>query len=889
MMMGNWGFMWKIMCTFAAAKAAVAANHCHGNYDKELMKLSELKTGQSAIIVKVSGRGAFRKRIIEMGFVKGKTVEVLLNAPLQDPVKYKLMGYEVSLRHQEAAMIEVVSEDDSRYENSSRYEVRGTRYENTSETSDEGNLAPRSPIPAPRNDSPSPRNEKNVPRDNQELHHEAMRLRRSIKVALVGNPNCGKTSLFNYASGAHAHVGNYSGVTVDASEAKASFFGYEFHLTDLPGTYSLSCYSPEELYVRKHLMEEMPDVVINVVDASNLERNLYLTTQLVDMDIQMVCALNMYDEFERRGDHVDLPTLSTLFGVPMVPTSFKTGEGVKELFRHVIQVYEGASRTSRHIHINYGHEIEDGVRHIQQYLKADDDINQRYSTRYLAIKLLEHDTAVEELISRCEVRGTRYENSDKSRYENSDKSRSEKSDVAGIFAARDKASARVFEETNTDSETAIMDAKYGFINGALTEAGFLTGTKEDTYRRTHIIDNILSNKFLGFPIFFLILYVMFQTTFSLGQYPMDWIENAVAWLGEKIGSNMPEGPVRSMLVDGIIGGVGSVIVFMPQILILYFFISLMEDSGYMARAAFIMDRLMHRMGLHGKSFIPLIMGFGCNVPAVMATRTIESRRSRLITMMVLPFMSCSARLPIYIMIVGTFFAVQYRTWAMLSLYAIGIVMAVVVSRLLSLFVIKGEDTPFVMELPPYRMPTAKAIGRHTWEKGKEYLKKMGGIILVASIIVWALGYFPHNDALSSQQQQEQSYIGRMGQAIEPVFRPQGFNWKLDVSLIAGVGAKEIVASTIGVLYSNDDSFADDDTFSENEEKYTRLRQQMAADGITPLTAYCYLLFILLYFPCIATIVAIKNETGSWRWATIAAVYTTAVAWLVSAAVYQVFS
>ncbi|MBQ1774067.1 MAG: ferrous iron transport protein B [Prevotella sp.] len=853
------------------------------------MKLSELKTGQSAIIVKVSGRGAFRKRIIEMGFVKGKTVEVLLNAPLQDPVKYKLMGYEVSLRHQEAAMIEVVSEDDSRYENSSRYEVRGTRYENTSETSDEGNLAPRSPIPAPRNDSPSPRNEKNVPRDNQELHHEAMRLRRSIKVALVGNPNCGKTSLFNYASGAHAHVGNYSGVTVDASEAKASFFGYEFHLTDLPGTYSLSCYSPEELYVRKHLMEEMPDVVINVVDASNLERNLYLTTQLVDMDIQMVCALNMYDEFERRGDHVDLPTLSTLFGVPMVPTSFKTGEGVKELFRHVIQVYEGASRTSRHIHINYGHEIEDGVRHIQQYLKADDDINQRYSTRYLAIKLLEHDTAVEELISRCEVRGTRYENSDKSRYENSDKSRSEKSDVAGIFAARDKASARVFEETNTDSETAIMDAKYGFINGALTEAGFLTGTKEDTYRRTHIIDNILSNKFLGFPIFFLILYVMFQTTFSLGQYPMDWIENAVAWLGEKIGSNMPEGPVRSMLVDGIIGGVGSVIVFMPQILILYFFISLMEDSGYMARAAFIMDRLMHRMGLHGKSFIPLIMGFGCNVPAVMATRTIESRRSRLITMMVLPFMSCSARLPIYIMIVGTFFAVQYRTWAMLSLYAIGIVMAVVVSRLLSLFVIKGEDTPFVMELPPYRMPTAKAIGRHTWEKGKEYLKKMGGIILVASIIVWALGYFPHNDALSSQQQQEQSYIGRMGQAIEPVFRPQGFNWKLDVSLIAGVGAKEIVASTIGVLYSNDDSFADDDTFSENEEKYTRLRQQMAADGITPLTAYCYLLFILLYFPCIATIVAIKNETGSWRWATIAAVYTTAVAWLVSAAVYQVFS
>ncbi len=816
------------------------------------MKLSELKTGESGIIVKVSGRGAFRKRIIEMGFVRGKTVEVLLNAPLQDPVKYKLMGYEVSLRHQEADMIEVVTGASVSEESLTRSEERGARSEKSNEAYD-GQHTPRTSNPAPSNDS-----------SDTTLRHEALRRSRTIRVALVGNPNCGKTSLFNYASGAHAHVGNYSGVTVDASEAKASFFGYEFLLTDLPGTYSLSCYSPEELYVRKHLMEEMPDVVINVVDASNLERNLYLTTQLVDMDIRMVCALNMYDEFERRGDQMNTETLSTLFGVPMVPTSFKSGMGVKELFRHVIQVYEGASRTSRHIHINYGHEIEDGVRHIQQYLKADDKLSQVYSTRYLAIKLLEHDTEVEKMLSHGGTAPSK------------------------ILVARDKASARVFEETKNDSETAIMDAKYGFIHGALTEAEFLTGNKEDTYRRTHIYDNILSNRFLGFPIFFLILFVMFQTTFALGQYPMDWIEAGVGWIGEQIGRLMPEGPVRSMLVDGVIGGVGSVIVFLPQILILYFFISLMEDSGYMARAAFIMDKLMHRMGLHGKSFIPLIMGFGCNVPAVMATRTIESRRSRLITMLILPFMSCSARLPIYIMIVGTFFSMQYRTWVMLSLYAIGILMAVVVSRVFSLFVIKGEDTPFVMELPPYRMPTAKAIGRHTWEKGKEYLKKMGGIILVASIIVWALGYFPHNDSLSMQEQQEQSYIGRMGQAIEPVFSPQGFNWKLDVSLIAGVGAKEIVASTIGVLYSGDDSFADDDSFSDDGEKYTHLRQLMLTDGVTPLSAYCYLLFILLYFPCIATIVAIKNETGSWRWATFAALYTTVVAWVVSALVYQVF-
>ena len=797
------------------------------------MKLSELKTGEKGIIVKVLGHGGFRKRIIEMGFIKGKEVEVLLNAPLQDPVKYKLMGYEVSLRHHEAEMIEVVSAD--------------TPIEATQFVIDDNDRI----------------------HEEDYIHHEAMKERRTINVALVGNPNCGKTSLFNFASGAHGHVGNYSGVTVDATEAHASFFGYEFNLTDLPGTYSLSCYSPEELYVREHLTEKMPDVVINVIDASNLERNLYLTTQLVDMNMRMVCALNMYDEFERRGDHVEIDTLSKLFGMPMVPTSFKSGMGVKELFRTVIQVYEGTHKASRHFHINYGHEIEDGIAHIQKYLKADEHITQHYSTRYLALKLLEHDSQVLDYLGKHMAGEQRMQ------------------DFRDLTNARDKASARVKEETGDDSETAIMDAKYGFINGALTEAGYKTGTKEDTYKTTHLIDGVLSHKYFGFPIFFLLLYVMFETTFSLGQYPMDWIEELVAWLGDKLTVTMPDGPLKAMLVDGVIGGVGSVIVFLPQILILYFFISLMEDSGYMARAAFIMDKLMHKMGLHGKSFIPLIMGFGCNVPAVMATRTIESRRSRIITMMVLPFMSCSARLPIYIMITGTFFSLQCRSWVMLSLYAIGIAMAVVVSKIFSSLVIKGEDTPFVMELPPYRWPTAKAIARHTWEKGKEYLKKMGGIILVASIIVWALGYFPHNESLPREQQQEQSYIGRMGKAIEPIFTPQGFNWKLDVSLLAGVGAKEIVASTIGVLYSGDDSFADDEEFSDDNEKYTHLRQLMFNEGITPLAAYAYLIFILLYFPCIATIAAIKNETGSWRWATFAALYTTIVAWIMSALIYQI--
>ena len=785
------------------------------------MKLSELKTCEKGVIVKVTGHGGFRKRIVEMGFIKGKTVEVLLNAPLQDPVKYKVMGYEVSLRHQEADMIEVVKEP-----------------------------LPH-PLPLERGvdtfTSEIDSEQSHVSPPQGEGHgggalREALKARRHLNVALVGNPNCGKTSLFNYASGAHARVGNYSGVTVDASEAKASFYGYDFSLTDLPGTYSLTCYSPEELYVRKHLTEQMPDVIINVIDATNLERNLYLTTQLVDMNVRMVCALNMYDEFERRGDKVDLKTLSTLFGMPMVPTSFKTGMGVKELFKAVIKVYENTQGASRHIHINYGHEIEDGIREIQKFRKADEHIRQRYSTRYLAIKLLENDPNITQYVGQ----------------HLSDEHRAE--DRKQLLAVRNHAAARVLEETASDSETASMDAKYGFINGALKEAGYQTGTKENIYRTTHLIDNVLSNKYVGFPIFFLILFVMFQTTFAIGQYPMDWIEAGVEWLGEWIGSTMSDGPLRSMLVDGVIGGVGAVIVFLPQILILYFFISLMEDSGYMARAAFIMDRLMHKMGLHGKSFIPLVMGFGCNVPAVMATRTVESRRSRLITMLVLPFMSCSARLPIYIMVTGLFFAEQYQSLVMISLYAVGILMSVIVSNILSHFVLKGEDTPFVMELPPYRWPTAKAIGRHTWEKGKEYLKKMGGVILVASIIVWALGYFgPMGPAPSLAE----SFIGRMGQAVEPLLSLQGFNWQLDVSLIAGVGAKEIVASTIGVLGG--------------------------LDTITPLAAYAYLLFVLLYFPCIATIVAIKHETGTWSWAVISAVYTTCVAWIVSALVYQVGS
>lgn len=744
------------------------------------MNLSELKTGDKATILKVRGHGGFRKRIVEMGFIKGETVKVLQNAPLQDPVKYQVMGYEVSLRRQEAEMIEVETQKSS-----------------SAKTVEQ----------------------------------------KQINVALVGNPNCGKTSLFNFASGAHERVGNYSGVTVDAKEGFADFEGYRLKLIDLPGTYSLSAYSPEELYVRRQLVDDTPDVIINVIDASNIERNLYLTTQLMDMHLRVVCALNMFDEMEHRGDQLNIDTLSSLMGMPMVPTSFKTGRGLKELLSEVVHIFEnreGHDNYYRHQHINHGHEIEDGITNIQKFLKGNELLRLRYSTRWLAIKLLENDKEAERVVASLP-------------------------EAAQIKEVRDQAVRRVLEETGDDSETAIMDAKYGFIRGALEEAQYKMGTKKNMYKTTHRLDALINNKWLGFPIFILLLYLMFEVTFTLGQYPMDWIDAGVGWLGEFISMNMPEGPLKAMLVDGIIGGVGAVIVFLPQILILYSFISFMEDSGYMARAAFIMDKLMHGMGLHGKSFIPLIMGFGCNVPAVMATRTIESRRSRLITMLVLPMMSCSARLPVYIMIAGAFFAVKYQSLVMISLYCTGIVISVVMARILSSWVIKGDDTPFVMELPPYRFPTAKAIFRHTWEKGKQYLKKMGGVILVASIIVWALGYFGTMGVAPSL---EESFIGLLGKAIEPVFRVQGFDWRLDVSLLAGVGAKEIVASTIAVLYNGDYNFS-------------------------PLVAYSFLLFVLIYFPCIATIVAIKHESGSWRWAGFAAVYTTMLAWIVSALFYQV--
>ena len=818
------------------------------------MRLSELNTGEKGVIVKVMGHGGFRKRIVEMGFIKGKTVEVLLNAPLRDPVKYKVMGYEISLRRQEADMIEVISEQEAREHNVQPGYHKGL--------------------------------EENIRLTEDEMRTLARDKRRTINVALVGNPNCGKTSLFNIASGAHEHVGNYSGVTVDAKEGFFDFQGYRFRIVDLPGTYSLSAYSPEEIYVRRHIIDETPDIIINVVDASNLERNLYLTTQLIDMNVRMVVALNMYDELEASGNTLDYVKLGELFGVPMLPTVSRTGRGVENLFHVIITLYEGGDFLDkkgkvraeiledfrqwhkeyvpdhafgthqeeeehprgffRHIHINHGPELERSIDAVKLVISENENIRHKYSTRFLSIKLLENDKDLEGMVKTLP---------------NGDK----------ILEVRDREKQRIREVMNEDSEQAITDAKYGFISGALRET--FVDNHQDKERMTRVIDAIVTHRVWGFPIFFLFMFLMFEVTFVLGAYPQDWIESLVNVIGTFISNNMAEGPLKDLLIDGIIGGVGGVIVFLPNILILYLFISLMEDSGYMARAAFIMDKIMHKMGLHGKSFIPLIMGFGCNVPAVLASRTIENRKSRLVTILINPLMSCSARLPIYLLLVGVFFP-HHASLVLLSIYSLGIILAVVMARLFSRFLVKGDDTPFVMELPPYRMPTSKAIFRHTWEKGAQYLRKMGGVIMVASIIIWVLGYFPRpSDSMDLAQQQENSYIGRIGKAIEPAIEPLGFDWKLGIGILSGVGAKELVVSSLGVLYA-DDAEADE----------TTLAQRLP---ITPLVAYGYMVFILLYFPCVATLAAIRQEAGGWKWAAFAAAYTTVLAWIMSFVVYQI--
>ncbi|MBI9064605.1 MAG: ferrous iron transport protein B [Marinilabiliaceae bacterium] len=828
------------------------------------MKLSELTNGQEGVIVKVKGHGAFRKRIIEMGFVKGKKVTVIKNAPLKDPIEYKILDYKVSLRRSEAQLIEIITLEEAR-------QLKPQTFQGTL--------------------------------SDDILKQSASEKIRVINIALVGNPNCGKTTLFNYASGAREHVGNYSGVTIDAKLAIFNHKGYHFNIYDLPGTYSISAYSPEEVYVRNHILDEAPDIVVNVMDSSNLERNLYLTTQLIDMDIKVVGALNMFDELQSRGDILDYDFLGKMIGIPLIPTISSKGRGITELFDKLIDVYEDRDDTLRHIHVNYGDTLEKAIDRIENLIDTNHDLESKMSPRFVAIKALEKD---KEILKQL------------------DSTPSYKPLLKEIH----KQVTKVEKLSQEDSETLITDAKYGFIAGALKET--MKENPQTRIRKTDLVDAFITHKLFGFPIFIFFMWMMFQTTFKLGEYPMGWIEQGVDLLSVFLQSVVTDGPFKDLLIDGVIGGVGGVIVFLPNILILFFFISFMEDTGYMARAAFIMDKIMHKMGLHGKSFIPLVMGFGCNVPAIMATRTIEDRNNRILTMLINPFMSCSARLPVYILIIGAFFPENAGT-VLFSLYGGGILLAVIMARLFKRFIFKHNDVPFVMELPPYRIPTLKNTIRHMWHKGQQYLKKMGGIILVSSIIIWFLGYFPRNveystnydaaiarveqnygnkiDTTNEEQQahleaemnqitdslllaknsehQKKTYIGRLGQSIEPAIAPLGFDWKMGVSLVTGIAAKEIVVSTMAVLYQSHEG-----TNKGQDHLIQRLRADKHANGehvFNPLIALSFLVFILIYFPCVAVIAAIKKESGSWKWALFTIGYTTGLAWVMSFIVYQVGS
>lgn len=834
------------------------------------MTLNDLHAGDSAVIVQIHGTGNFRKRITEMGFVKGQPVTVVKSTPFKGPVEYRIMSGTVSLRRNEAMLIDVsVSVADNEIDNN-----------------------PFKPIYTERLDV-----------------RNASASEKKISVALVGNPNSGKTTIYNRLSRSNERVGNYSGVTIGSKETTFAYNDYEITFIDLPGTYSLSAYSEEEVIVRDFLNKFKPDVVVNVIDAGNPERHLYLTTQLIDMGVQVIIALNMYDEHTARGDKLDIAKLGRLIGIPIVPTIGKHGKGVYRLLNRIIRVVEEQEPVVRHTHINYGDEIEKSIKKIENEFEIFAERLEGQHLRYFAIRAIEQDDY-------CVHRLANFD---------------EFEDIRPLISDEINRLEQLFKD---DTQTLISNARYAFIAGALRET-YKKGKSDPALSKTQRIDKVLTHKYFGFFIFLLILFVMFQATFSLGQYPMNWISSGVDWLGSLTARLVPEGMIHDFLIDGVIGGVGGVIVFLPNILILFFIISLMEDTGYMARTAFIMDRVMHIFGLHGKSFIPMIMGFGCNVPAIMATRMLENKRDRILTMLIIPFMSCSARLPVYILIAGAVFPGQAGNMIFL-MYLIGILFSVGMAMLLKTTIFRKAEAPFVMELPPYRMPGIRMVTRHMWFKGVLYLKKMGGVILIASIIIWALGYFPREVELSkdydaliglekqrlgmldpvgtedhvgtadlekdinlniatleiakANEEQEGSYIGILGKTIEPVIRPLGFDWKMGVSLLAGFAAKEVVVSTMGVLYQVSDS--QDNTVSLQ----TKIREQVYAEGnrkgepvYTKLAGFSFLLFVLLYLPCVSVITVVGRESGSWKWSALVVFYTTFLAWFTSFCVYQIGS
>ena len=717
----------------------------------------------------------------------------------------------------------------------------------------------------------------------------------SITVALAGNPNSGKSTIFNNLTGTRQKVGNWPGVTVEKKEGHLSTNGYELTIVDLPGTYSLTAYSIEEIVARDFILDEKPDVVVDIIDASNLERNLYLATQLRELDTKVIYVLNMADVARQRGVKIDGEKLSELLDVPAVFTVGNKNEGTEQLLKAIIAVAETDIELPRTRRVYYGKDIEKAIGELSTFIKDKMGERLHHNSRWIAVKLLEKDKIVQERVLQAAS-----------------------PEGEAILCEAEQKRERLRQFFDEEPEIVMTDHRYGFIAGIVKEAlKTVSGRRIDISRQ---VDQILTNRLLGLPIFVFFIWAMFQITFTLGAYPMDWLDSGVGWLGGAIGGCLPQGLFRDLIADGIIAGVGSVIIFLPNILILFFCIALFEDTGYMARAAFLMDKVMHLIGLHGKSFIPLLMGFGCNAPAIMATRTLESEKDRILTILINPLMSCSARLPVYILLAGTFFGVKAGN-AIFSIYALGIVLAILVGRLFRSTVLRGEVAPFVMELPPYRAPMFKGLLIHMWDRGKIFLKKMGGVILIGSVVVWFLSAFPQaveysrdygaeiaavnaryetqivqlqedsSEALLRQRDQaisaveaerarekvEKSYMGYLGKAFAPIFAPIGMDWRGSVAVISGFVAKEIVVSTMGVLYA---------VGADETERNEALKGALRKSGMTALSAYAMMAFVLIYVPCLATVAVIRRETNSWKWTFFSIGYSTALAWVVAFLIYQ---
>ncbi len=671
----------------------------------------------------------------------------------------------------------------------------------------------------------------------------------NITIAIAGNPNSGKTTLFNAITGSRQHVGNYPGVTVEKKEGKCKYEGKEIKVIDLPGTYSLSPYSIEEIVTRNFIIEEKPDVIIDVIDASNLERNLYLALQFIELEIPLLLVFNMMDFATSQGYKINIKLIEKLLDTPVVTAIASKGEGTENIIKASLSLAKNHKKTTGTI-VKYGKEIDKYIKILSKFLSSNNVMDGKYSDRWLAIKLLEQDTEIIEEIKKNKL--------------------SEE-----IMARVSEARTYIKNFFNDEPENIISDRRYGFINGLYKET--VQKTKEDKISTSEKIDFILTHRLLGIPIFLSFMWLVFQLTFTLGTPPMELIEFLIDSLGHFIIVNMKEGIFRSLIVDGIIGGVGGVIIFLPNIVLLFLAIAILEDTGYMARVAFIVDKLMHSIGLHGKSFIPMLIGFGCSVPAIMATRTLECKKDRLTTILIIPLMSCGARLPVYTLLISAFFSPSMAGNVLFSIYLIGFILAVIMAKIFRELLFPGECSPFVMELPPYRVPTLKSVLIHMWEHAYLYLQKAGTILMAISILMWFLTNFPVTGSVNSTEKLASSYAGQIGKVMEPVIKPLGFDWKIGVALFSGFAAKEVIVSTLGTIYN----------LEEVEDNTVSLRELLKQDKhFSPLTAYTLMIFILIYVPCMATVAVVWKETGSLYWPLFMIFYTVILAWIMSFAIYQ---